>query len=252
VPVRAQYFVLEGRVQVDSGSAKPKILGPHDVVGGLGALSGDALGQHAVALEDTFALQLDREDMEEVFEDNFPIFLGVLRVLARTLVASEKELGRAIALRPENDLPFDAGGELGLVERILLLRGSMNFAGAEIEALADLAQESELFELPADGPLWQVGDAAQHGVLLATGRVRGKAADHDPFWFEPGAVVGGVDALSNEPRWYAATAETPVRGLRLQTQNLLDVIEDNMAVGMNLLRVIARGIRDVSERIEIR
>jgi CRP-like cAMP-binding protein len=224
-------------------------MGPRDVVGGLGALIGDPLGQHAVAVKETLTLKLDREDMEDVFEDNFRIFLGVLRALARSLVGLEQQLGRDVGPRPQHELTFADGRKLGLVERILLLRGSMHFVGAEIEALADLAEECEEIELSGESVLWQVGDVAEHAILLVSGRIRARAADHDPFWFEPGDVIGGVDALCGEARWYSALAEGRVRGLQIETQRLLDVIEDNMGVGMNLLRIIARGIREVSERV---
>lgn len=249
VPVRSLHFVLRGEVEVDDGRGKPRTMGPRDVVGGLGALSLDPMGQQAVATQETLTLKLDRDDMEEVFEDQFAIFLGVLRALARALVSLEKRLGRDEGLRIPRELALGEDTELGLVERILLLRSSMNFAGAEIEALADLAQECESFELPAEGVLWRAGDAAEDAILLVTGRIRAAAGDRDPFWFDGGTWVGGMEALSGEPRWYYATADGPVRGLRIELGSLLDVVEDHMGIGMNLLRTIARSIRDVSEHV---
>jgi CRP-like cAMP-binding protein len=224
-------------------------MGPRDVVGGLGALSLDPLGQSAIATQDTLTLKLDRDDMEDVFEDRFAIFLGVLRALARALVSLEKRLGRDEGLRMPRELAFGRESELGLVARILLLRSSMNFAGAEIEALADLAEECQPFELPAEGVLWRAGDAADHAVLLVTGRIRAATGDRDPFWFDGGTLVGGMEALSGEPRWYAATTDGPARGLHIELSSLLDVIEDHMGVGMNLLRTIARGIRELSDHV---
>jgi CRP-like cAMP-binding protein len=147
-------------------------------------------------------LQLDRDDMEEVFEDNFPIFLGVLRVMARALVASRKKLGRDAGHPRANSSSWMRGlGELGLVERILILRRTLDFAGAEIEALADLAQQAEEIVQPVRQPLWAAGDAADHFIILLSGRVR--PGSRCPVFFRPGSIVGGVESFC------AKTAGTP-------------------------------------------
>jgi CRP-like cAMP-binding protein len=250
VPVRALHFVVSGRVELLRGGRLFRSLGPHDVVGGLASLVDEPLREHAVAAEETITLQLDRDDMADVFEDNFPIFGGVLRVMARMLVAARKKLGSDAGDGPASALgPARVLRQLGLVERILVLRDSMDFAEAEIEALADLAQEAEEIDLPPGRTLWKIGDAADHFVIVIDGHVCCALEDGKELSYGPGTVIGAVNSLSAEPRWYAAKTAERVRGLRIQTQNLLDVIEDNMGVGMNLLRVIARRIQEVGERV---
>jgi CRP-like cAMP-binding protein len=249
-PVRALHFVVQGRVALLRHGRARRNLGPHEVVGGLASLMQDPAGQHAVATEPTVTLQLDRDEMAEVFEDNFPIFLGVLRVMARMLVTARKKLGNDGGHPPSGALHWMRElGELGLVERILVLRRTMDFAGAEIEALADLAQEAEEIRLAPGRTLWRVGDTADHSLILISGRVVCYAETGQELDFGPGSVVGGVDSLCDDPRWYTAVARGEVRGLRIEAQDLLDVIEDNMAMGMNLLRVIAGGIHQIDQRV---
>lgn len=250
IPVRSLHFVISGRVELLRDGERSRSLGPHDVLGGLASLMDEPLRERAVAVEDTITLQLDRDDMEDVFEDNFPIFCGVLRVMARMLVASRKKLGSDIAdiVAPLQTSARELA-QLGLVERILVLRDSMDFADTEIEALADVAQDAEEVELPSGRVLWQIGDPADHFVVVIDGRLRCVSETGHELRYGPGVVIGAINSLSGEPRWYTAMAEGRLRCLRIRTQNLLDVIEDNMAVGMNLLRVIARRIHDVGDRV---
>jgi CRP-like cAMP-binding protein len=244
VRVRALHFIVSGRVELQRDGRTLGSLGPHDVIGDLAALSQESEGQRAIAAEDSVTLELDRDEMEELFEDSFATFLGVLRVMARQLVHARVELASGGAAFDGWGLGLSAPNRLGLVERILLLRRSLGFAGGEIEALAELAEHAQSVELPAGGRLWDQGESAGDSLILIAGRMRG-AADGLELSFSPGSLLGGADALAGEARWYRAAALTPAWGLRLETQHLLDVIEDNMVVGMNLLRLIARGIRSL-------
>lgn len=252
LPARALHFVVHGRIDLIEDGQVRRSIGPHGVFGGLASLTTEPVSYRAVAGVDTVTLELSRDDMEEVFEDNFPIFFGVLRVMARMLVASRRKLGDGAGRLPTECLlsPGELS-DLGLVERILVLRRSMDFAGEEIETLAELAQEAEDVDLPSGRTLWKVGDAADHAIVLIDGAIRCKSDEGHRFSFGPGAVVGSIDALCGDARWYAAVTDGRVRALRVRAQALLDAIEDNMAVGMNLLRVIARGIREIAERISL-
>ena len=62
------------------------MLTTHHVVGGIAALTGSTAGLSALAVTPTVTLELSKDAMEDVFEDSFPIFLAVLRALARDLV----------------------------------------------------------------------------------------------------------------------------------------------------------------------
>ena len=122
----------------------------------------------------------------------------------------------------------------------------MSFAQTRIEALADLAQETEDLTLPAGQILWRAGDVADHALMPISGIIACETDDgRQKFKFDPGSTVGGIDALANMPRWYQAQAETPVRTLRVEGQRLLDVIEDNIELGMDMLRVFGLGLRQL-------
>jgi CRP-like cAMP-binding protein len=243
VPVRAIHFVVHGGVEIPREGRPPRLVGAQELVGGLAALTQDPLGEHAVAREDTVTLELERDNMEDVFEDNFPIFLGVLRAMAHTQLALRRRLGPtagfAAADSPE---PIRPVGKLDLVERIFFLRRTMSFAKTRIEALADVAHDAAGLVLGED-----VADVA---VLPLSGIIDCDTDDGSQhFAFGPGSIVGGLDSFAGEPRWFTARATTAVRALVIDTQVMLDVIEDNMEMTTDMLRVFAGVIRDLQNRI---
>ena len=266
MPVRSLHFLLGGRVQIlRDGKAHRDAVSP-EIVGGLAALAQEPGGEHAVAAEDTLTLQLERDDMEDIFEDRFVIFLATLRAIARAQIGLRRGLGgdagypppekvRRSVDRPSARIPC-AGAEparavadLDLVGRLFLLRRTMDFARARVEALADIAQESRVITLAVGEVLWRAGDVADHGLLLADGIVTCTSDRGDQrFGFGPGALMGGVDSVANERRWFDATAAEPVRGLRIETQRLLDTMEDNVELAMDVLRSFARGSLELEER----
>jgi CRP-like cAMP-binding protein len=245
--VRSNHFVVEGRVAIVREGKQIRFFGPQSVLGGLAALTGEPETQQFIALEDTETLELLRDDIQDVFEDNFRIFQGVMRAITRAVLEVRRRLGPSAGFAPvTNPDPVRPVGELGLVEKVFFLRQTMSFAQTRIEALADLAQEAEDLTLPAGQVLWRAGDVSDHALMLISGIVACETDDGvQKFKFDPGSTVGGIDALANMPRWYQARAETPVRTLRVDTQRLLDVIEDNIELGMDMLRVFGLGLRQL-------
>jgi CRP-like cAMP-binding protein len=250
-PVQRLYFIVRGQVDILRDGVPHRIMGAQDVVGGLAALTGDREGQHVVARSDAVTLELERDDMEDVFEDNFRIFVGVLRAIARAELALRRGLGEDAGYEtPRSAEPSRQVGRLDLVERIFFLRQIMSYAKTRIEALADLAQEARELDLPTGRLLWQPGDVADHSVMLIGGLVACQSGDErQRFRFGPGAIVGGLESVASEPRWYSAIAETRIRALSIDAQSLLDVVEDNMEIATDMLRVHARALRDLGDRI---
>lgn len=250
IPVRALHFVLRGRLAVSERGGAREVVGPRQVLGGLEALSQESAGQSVVAVEDTLTLQLDSENLEEVFEDNFPILVAILRALAAGQIALRRRLGPRAGFPEPQASPPNVSSALDLVERIICLRQTMDFAGTRIEALADLAQETRRVELAAGARLWEAGDSADYALVLIQGRIDAVTGDGTQrFTLGPPATVGGIDSLARGPRWYTATASSPVLGLRIDTQVLLDVIEDNTDIATDMLRVFARDLRSLQRQL---
>lgn len=252
VPVQAFYLIVEGEVQVLKDGTPTQTFGPRSAVGGLAALTRDPAGAHVVALEDTVALEVDHEDMADVFEDHFPILLGVLRAVARTLREAQIRARGGPAMTQQEDEAgptVDTSRPLGLVERMWQLRRGTAFRHTNIEALADMATDAEELRFAAGETVWDVGDQADWSLLVVSGTVRCESDQAEPFTFGPGYVVGGLDSLAEQDRWYRATAECDVVGLRTTRADLYDVLEDHPDMSMAFLRNLAAGIIATMARI---
>jgi CRP-like cAMP-binding protein len=185
-----------------------------------------------------------------VVEDNFSILVAILRVLAREQIRARQRLaphaGFELVKRVVPELP----AELGLVEKIMQLRSTMDFASTRIEALADLAQEAQVVELPARARLWSIGDVADHALVILRGSVGGANPErHLRFELGAGSLVGSMDSLAGEPRWYDAVASSELSALRLGAETTFDVIEDNLDMATEMVRVFARTTRALQDRM---
>jgi CRP-like cAMP-binding protein len=235
MPLAAMQFIVSGRV--DLLEAEPgRVLGPRDVIGDLTELLDEGPASRAVAREPTITLEFDRAALEDLLEDDSSIFLGVLRATARRLV------GRVRAKYPEPRARRfqESGAALDLVARVLVLKECARFARAELAALAALAEGAVEFELAAGVPLFDAEDPADHFVVLTAGNVRVEAPDGS-YCANPAEDVGMIEALAGEA-WPSASAETPMRGLRIGAVLLIDTLEDYPGLGLGLLRALAREV----------
>ena len=76
------------------------------------------------------------------------------------------------------------------------------------------------------------------------------ANDAQHFELGSGALAGGLDALGFLPRWYAARAETELVALSIRRDQVIDIIEDDIELGIELLRSLAGELRNLLERAE--
>jgi CRP-like cAMP-binding protein len=243
VPMHGLHFVLGGELHVERAGQPGRRLHARDVVGDLAALFRDAPAPRIVAVVPSSTLELVRADIEEVFEDDFPVFLSVLRSFARALGRRTPALASATAFAARSIAASQLrSAPLPLVERVVVLRRSMDFAGAEIETLAELAQQAVEVSLSPGHELWRVNDPADHFVIVVEGTVLATRARGTDLYYGPGTAIGALESMSGDGRGFTVRAHTEVRALRVDARVLLDLIEDNPAVGLNLLRSIARGI----------
>jgi CRP-like cAMP-binding protein len=252
IPVRCLHFVLRGAVEMVRSGKPNEQVGAHGVVGGLAVLAQDADGEQAIAAADTVTLQLGSEDLEDVFEDNFSILAAVLQVVAREQIRARQLVRDNAGLDPalaSASLPL-VMGELGLVERTMCLRQTMDFANTRIQALADLAQEAKPVTIEPGHQIWSEGERADYSLVVVAGGIEASGPGLR-FVASPGSMIGAAESLAREPRWYDARAKAEVRALRIEAERIFDVIEDHMDLATDLLRVFARSTRGLKERVSL-
>ncbi len=252
-PVKSFHMIVDGRVRSLKDGKLIRELVSKQVVGGLAAFTRDPEGAHVVAVEDTLTFECDRDDMEEVFEDNFTIQLAVLRGLAQQVIELRKLLGSRAGFGDyDENLVEPEVGELWLVERMGFLKKTLPFGDAHIEGIAALAQSSKELRFPAGYTLFREGEPSGFTVTLLNGTVDCMSEDgRHCFEFQPLSVLGAIDSLADIPRWYSAVCRTPIIALRGETENFIDFMEDHPSLATQMMRLNARVISEMQQRVAI-
>jgi CRP-like cAMP-binding protein len=98
---------------------------------------------------------------------------------------------------------------------------------------------------------WREGERATRICLVVEGSVVCTASrDGAPCVFRagPGRPMGALEAMTGEPRWYDAVAETPGLVVEHDVERLTDLFEDNVDVALDYLAWVSRTTLDLIER----
>jgi CRP-like cAMP-binding protein len=248
-PTRLIHYLIDGEVEIRRGGRPVRRLGPLSVINGLPALARLERSHEVVALADTTTLSFTQEDQIDVFEDNFEILASVLRGVAGSFVDAIAAAGPADQVQPPPCAPPTPDRILSLVEKLTALRGAAPYDKAPLEALAELARESPQVRLAAGQPLWSAGDESTWSLAIVAGSVTGMDGGGGPLRLTAGSIVGALDSMAGRVRGFDAVAETDVIGLRIDSDTLLDVLEDHIDMALHLLHSMARDVLVLRERI---
>lgn len=248
-PVSTIEAVLHGRVRLARGGRELGFADGGSVIGGRLLLAQDAGGLDAVAEDDGSSLSLGREALLDALEERFEIFLRIMREVCREVVELFQRFPReATPASPVHGSPR-SGHDLDLLDRIVLLHG-MPWWAYGIDSLAELAQRLEEVRLPRGSVVWRRGDRATRMLFVASGRVRCELPDPQAvFLAGPGQSLGALDILGRIPRWHDAIAEEPVVALVGDVDQIVDVFEDDVEMGLGVLSHLARLSVEIQERL---
>ena len=241
--VTAFHIVVDGKLLVESPKdSHPTEVGPRQTAGLLSLLARSTKGIKAIALEDTLTLSLEADVVFDLLEDNFAIFLQLLRYLAhRTLEERRGGIPEWELLAPDGGRPQR---DLNLIDRILYIKrpGSV-FENSSLAAIADLVAMTQEVRFPPGTTLWTSGDRSDVSFLIVSGivlcTIEGTLT---PFRCGPGYPLGNIERLCGEPRWYTAVTESEVIALRSDLDFFLDVLEDHPEMAKDLLVGMARNL----------
>ena len=240
-PPRAFFLITAGAVTM---RRKGKHLGTVRAPGGVGFLS--VLARTAGATESiaeayTEGYEVRADAMDEMFEDHFSVFLGTLRWVAERLIAENEQAPPPPFVPPS--VPFDhliGDRELGIVERIFVLRRSRAMTKANVNSVARVARRMQEVRVPAGTVLWRPGERADHSLFVVKGMLELRWREGESVQpIGPGYVVGGAESLVGQPRWNELVAVEPVVLLRGSREVLIDMFEDDHEVAIGFLSLLA-------------
>jgi CRP-like cAMP-binding protein len=140
------------------------------------------------------------------------------------------------------------------VQRIFHLRRTIGLERSYIDELAELARAAREVRVPHGTPLWSIGERADHLLIVVRGNVTGRTREGGVFHFGPGDIIGNLDTISGEPRWFDARVESESEsesglvGLTIDSEAIVDVWEDHPELGFAFLRMLSRLILELRVR----
>jgi CRP-like cAMP-binding protein len=134
------------------------------------------------------------------------------------------------------------------------LRGTELFADLSPAALADVAASGRLRHLPKDMTVFVQGAPAERCHVLVGGRIRIVQSDGDGAqivvrFIGPGEMFGTVGLFTDGA--YPAEATTVLDSIEASwpESRLLELIDRHPRIGVNIVRILGRRIREVQERL---
>jgi len=236
----AHYFVVSGEIRIEAEGVPPWLLGERSLVGTLDITLDRPRARNAVATRDSFLLRMPAGDWLDMLEDNFALTLRAIQGLAEGAHRLRVELDD---FRSDADSPPSVRtvtGALGFVERIVLLRGVALFAGAEVQALTDLADHAHDVSYAAGEALHERGQPSDSMFVVVSGEVTAtRAADARAERFGPGMLVFGSAAASSKDVGFDAHTALGARTLRIAREDYYDVMEEHFELARSSMKALA-------------
>jgi CRP-like cAMP-binding protein len=242
-PVQTVHLLISGRAAVSRAGVPVETIGAFDTLGLLPIAAELPHLVTAVALEPIVTLEIDADLVDEVLEDDFALFVRVLRLAAASARGPSVLRGDGRDPSPPADaFPDELFGPLDAARRLLVLRDTPLFRTAPVDGLAAFAKRLELARIPAGEQIEMGGTTGELGVMVA-GRAEVLSREKlnargDGANAVVGDVVGGLEALIPKAPRLLVRAQTEVHLLRGAASDLLDVIEDHHAMGRRLMAEI--------------
>ena len=242
-PADAHYFIVSGAIRLEARDKPSWILGERSLVGTLDLTIDRPRARDAVAERDSFLLRMPAADWLDMLEDNFELALRAVHGLAEGVLALDLALGDIEsdpgAPAPGAPLPAALPSPLGFVDRVFLLHGLPLLAGAEMQALANLAEQAEEIALAAGDALdpHHVNDALH---VVVSGQITASVPGGTRVrTYGPGRLVFGNAAAGAKDLGHDTRAGEGTRVLRLVREDFYDVLEEHFAIARSTLRALA-------------
>lgn len=249
-PPTSMFMLDLGTVTMRRKGHRLGVVSAPGAVGFLSLLARNAGGTEAIADSYVEGFELTIDVFDDIFEDHFQVLLGMIRWVAERLLSETRDRPVPSLTLPE--FPFEhliSDQELGIVERIFLLRSTVVFKGANVNSVARLAAAMKEVRILAAEVVWEQGELSTGPFFIVKGRGRliwndGAAVQH----VGTGYVVGGAESIVGVPRWNRFAMDGPGVLLQGSRDGLIDMFEDDHGVAMQFLSVLASALMTAWDR----
>ncbi len=140
---------------------------------------------------------------------------------------------------------------LTVVEKVILLQDVDVFGEVSTEQLGHLAAIAEEFELPKGARVYSESDPSDAMYIVLTGKVRLHRADVEVTVAEAETAFGTWALFDDELRVVSATTLEPCRLLRIDKEDFIDLLADNVEITQGVLKAVVRRLRALAGRVGV-
>jgi hypothetical protein len=242
-PPRSMFMLELGTVTMRRKGRRIGVVRAPGAVGFLSLIARNSGGTEAIAETYVESFELSIDLLDDVFEDHFQVLLGMIRWAAEGLL---REWQNHPPEFTPPEIPFEhlvSSHELGIVERIFLLRSAVVFRGANVNSVARLARAMKEVRIQDEQMLWEPGDPSKGPYFIVKGKGRLVwNGDKTIQQVGTGYVVGGAESIAGVPRWNRFVMDGPAVLLTGSREALIDMFEDDHDVAMQFLSTFASAL----------
>lgn len=132
---------------------------------------------------------------------------------------------------------------LTTIERVIILQEIDVFEQLTTEDLALLAAIAEEVEFPEDRAIYEEGDSPDSMYLVLEGRVRLHQQQQEVMTAGQKDTFGTWALFEDEPRVVTAITLEQSRLLRIDKQDFIDLLADNIQITQRILEALVQRVR---------
>lgn len=133
---------------------------------------------------------------------------------------------------------------MATIERVLLFKRCALFSQIPGEELVHIAQACDEVEYAPGSAFFREGDPADACYLIVTGSVQIQQQSRPLYDAAPGFLLGEIEILADEAHSASAFALSEVGALKINREDLNEVIAVKSEVARGLLKALARKLKN--------
>lgn len=139
---------------------------------------------------------------------------------------------------------------LTVVEKVIFLQNIDVFSEVPTEQLASLAAIAEEVSYLKGDVIYKENEYSDALYLVLDGRVRLHRDDKDIAVAENKEAFGTWALFDEEVRLVTATAEEDSHLLRIDREDFVDLLADQVQIAQGVIKTVARRLRNLIDRVE--
>ena len=141
---------------------------------------------------------------------------------------------------------------LTVIEKVIFLQAVDVFSEVPTDQLAILAQVAEETAVAKDEKLYKSEEASDSMYLVLEGKIRLHRGTTDVLIAKSSEAFGTWALFDDEPRVTDATAIETSRVLRIDKEEFIDVLADNVQITQGVLKAMVRRLRALGRSFQAR